>query len=173
MHETSSFNDEGRVESEGHEVSVDVVKHAVRGVNLGGELSDGDNDQNHGNTRSEEDVLDDLGHSKSVGSLKRRSTKVDSKVDEDNHELTSYEVTIQVVSLVSERADLVGDGVRFLVKVTVDGGKTDHGALSSFDHGHPKDSEPENDDGESRVDVVGDPGIFVEHETHDCGNYMA
>ena len=35
-------------------------------------------------------------------------------------------------------------------------------------HGHPEDSEPENDDGESGVDVIRDLGLSVEHETHDC-----
>jgi hypothetical protein len=100
VHETSHFNDKSDIESKGHEVCVDVVKHAVRGVNLSSELSNSHNNKHHGNTRTEEDVLDDLGHSESISSLKRRSAKVDSKVDEDNHELTSHEVSVEVVSLV-------------------------------------------------------------------------
>ena len=137
VHDTGEFDDQGNVEGEGHEVGVDVVKHTVRGVTLGGELSDVDVGQNHSNTRSQEDGGKPVRKAKNFSPSDRGSTKTDGEVDEDNHELTSHEVTVEVVSLVSKRTDAVGDRVRILVQFAVNWWKTNHGALSSFNHRHP------------------------------------
>ena len=134
---------------------------------LRGELSDGDDSQNHGNTRSKEDVLHPAGEVEDFSAGERGTAQVDCKVDEDNHELTSHEVTVQVVSLVSKGADLVGGRVRFLVKFTVNRGKTDHGALPSFNHGHPDDTGPHHDDGKGGVNIGGDLGAFLELQGSD------
>ena len=47
------------------------------------------------------------------------------------------------------------DRVRFAVEFTVNRGKTDHGALSSLNHGHPDDKRPHDDTGSGRVNITG------------------
>jgi hypothetical protein len=159
VHDSGNLNTGGDSVGEGHEVGVDVVKHHVGSIALRSELSDDNILQNHSNTRSEEDGSDPVRKSENIGSRKRSSAKSDGEVDEDNHELTSHEVSVEVVSLVSPSGDLVGDRVGFAVEFTVNRRKTDHGALSSFHHGHPGDKRPHDDTGGDRVDIAGDLGV--------------
>jgi hypothetical protein len=155
VHDSGNLNTGGDSVGEGHEVGVDVVKHHVGSIALRSELSDDNILQNHSNTRSEEDGSDPVRKSENIGSRKRSSAKSDGEVDEDNHELTSHEVSVEVVSLVSPSGDLVGDRVRFTVKFAVDWRKTNHGALSSLNHGHPDDKRPHDNSGGGRVNIAG------------------
>jgi len=159
VHDTGDLNKSGDPVGEGHEVVVDVVKHHVRGVTLRSQLSDDNILQDHSNTRSEEDGGDPVRKSENLSSSERGSAKTDGEVDEDNHELTSHEVSVEVVSLVGPSGDLVGDRVRFAVEFAVDWGKTDQGALSSFNHGHPDDENPQEDTGKGGVDIAGQLGV--------------
>jgi len=43
----------------------------------------------------------------------------------------------------------------FAVEFTVNWGKTNHGALSSFNHGHPDDENPKDYSGSDGVDITG------------------
>jgi len=159
VHDTGDFDTGSDAVGEGHEVGVDVVKHHVRSIALRSELSNNDVLQHHGNTGSEEDGSNPVRKSKNFGSGKRSSAKSDGEVDEDNHELTSHEVSVEVVSLVSPSGDLVGDRVRFAVEFAVDGWKTDQGALSSLNHGHPDDKSPHDDTGGGGVNIAGQLGV--------------
>ena len=159
VHDTGDLNESGNPVGESHEVVVDVIKHHVGSVTLGSQLSDNNVLQNHGNTRSEEDGSDPVRKSEDLSSGERSSAKSDGEVDEDNHELTSHEVSVEVVSLVSPSGDLVGDRVGFAVKLTVNWRKTDHGALSSFDHRHPDDQRPHDDGSSGRVNIASELGV--------------
>jgi len=155
VHDTGNFNTSSNPIGESHEMGVDVVKHHVGSVTLGSQLSNNDILQYHSNTGSEEDGSDPVGKSENFGTGKRSSAKTNREVNEDNHELTSHEVSVKVVSLVSPSGDLVGDRMGFAVEFTVNWGKTNHGALSSFNHGHPDDENPKDYSGSDGVDITG------------------
>ena len=159
MHDTGNLNKSSNPVGESHEVVVDVVKHHVGSVTLRSQLSNNNVLQDHGNTGSKEDGSDPVRKSENLGSGERSSAKSDGEVDEDDHELTSHEVSIEVVSLVGPSGDLVGDRMGFSVEFSVDWGKTDQGALSSFNHGHPDDENPQEDTGEGGVDIAGQLGV--------------
>jgi hypothetical protein len=89
---TGLFNNKGNPQCECHEVVVDVVKHAVRGIDLRHELSNHDILQNHSNTRLQEDLNNDFRHVEDSCTSKGGSTQRDAEVDEDDHELTSHEL---------------------------------------------------------------------------------
>ena len=167
VHDTGELNSQSGVESDGHEVVVDVVKHTMRGIALRRELANVDVGQNHGNSRSQKDGSEPVGKTKDFGICKRSTTETNGEVDEDHHELTTHEVTVEVVALVAEGADAVGDGVRFLVQLTVDGGKTNHGALSSFDHRHPENTGPHDQKGDDATRVLRDRRLLLEHQSSD------
>lgn len=78
----------------------------------------------------------------------------DDKDNQDNHELTSEDVTVEVVTLVNNRRAPMRPLVRVLEKVFVDRSQTDDSALSSFDHGQPSNGSKENEHGKYRVHVV-------------------
>jgi hypothetical protein len=126
--------------------------------------------QDHGNTGSKEDGSDPVRKSKNFGSGKRSSAKTDGEVDEDNHELTSHKVSVEVITLVGPSGDLVGDRVGFTVEFTVNRRKTDKGALSSLNHGHPDDKGPKNNTSGSRVDVSGKLGVTGGDQSQDNNN---
>jgi len=167
VHDTSDLDTGSNPVSENHEVVVDVVKHHVGSVTLGSQLSDNNVLQDHSNTRSEEDGRNPVRKSKNLSSRKRGSADSDGEVDEDNHELTSHEVSVEVVSLVSPSGDLVGDRVGFLVKFAVDWRKSDHRALSSLNHGHPGDKRPHDNGSSSRVDITSDLGVSSGNQSQD------
>mmetsp|Transcript_8280 Transcript_8280/g.24476 ORF Transcript_8280/g.24476 Transcript_8280/m.24476 type:complete len:499 (-) Transcript_8280:39-1535(-) len=167
VHDTGNFDSGSNPISEGHEMGVDVVKHHVGCVTLRSQLSNNNVLQNHGNTGSEEDGRDPVGKSEDLGSRERGSAKTDGEVDEDNHELTSHEVSVKVVSLVSPSGDLVGDGVGFTVEFTVDRRKTDHGALSSFNHRHPDDKGPHDNSSSDRMNVTGELSVSGSNQRQD------
>jgi len=170
VHDTGYLNSSGNPVGEGHEVVVDVVKHHVGSVTLGSQLSNDNVLQDHSHTGSEEDGSHPVRKSKNLSSGERGSAKSDGEVDEDNHELTSHEVSVEVVSLVGPSGDLVGDRVRFAVEFAVDWGKTDQGALSSFNHGHPDDKSPHDDTGGGRVDIAGQLGVSGSDQSQNDGN---
>jgi len=159
VHDTSDFDTGSNPVSENHEVVVDVVKHHVGSIDLRSKLSDNNVLQDHSNTGSEEDGGNPVRKSKNFGSFKRSSAKSDGEVDEDNHELTSHEVSVKVVSLVSPSGDLVGDRVGFTVEFAVDRWKTDHGALSSLNHRHPDDERPHDDTGSGGVNIASELSV--------------
>jgi len=167
VHDTGNFNGSGNPVGEGHEVVVDVVKHHVGSVTLRSQLSNNNVLQDHSKTGSEEEEGNPVRKSKNFSALKRSSAKSNGEVDEDNHELTSHEVTIEVVSLVSPSGDLVGDRVGFAVELAVDRRKTNHGALSSLNHGHPDDESPHDDSSSDRVDITGDLGVSSGDQSQD------
>ena len=159
VHDTGDLNKSSNPVGEGHEVVVDVVKHAVRSIDLRSQLTDGDVLQDHGKPRAEEDCGNPVREIEDISACKRSSAKTNGEVNEDNHELTSHEVSVEVVSLVSPSGDLVGDRVGFAVEFSVDWGKTDHGALSSFDHRHPDDKSPHDETCGSWVNITGQLGV--------------
>jgi hypothetical protein len=71
---------------------------------------------------------------------------------------------------VSPRANLVGNGVRFLVEFTVNGRKTNHGGLSTFHHGHPSNASPQDAASGSRVDIGSNLGVSSSNQSHDNDN---
>jgi hypothetical protein len=84
--------------------------------------------------------------------------------------MTSHEVSVKVVTLVSPRANLVGNGVRFLVEFTVNRRKTNHGSLSTFHHGHPSNAGPQDAGSGSRVDIRSNLGVSSTNQSHDNDN---
>jgi len=169
VQQSGELNGHGDVESEDGEVVVDVVKHAVGGVDLRVELTNHTCEQNHGNTSDQEDVENNLREAPKSSSGKGSTRQVDHEHNQDNHELTSEKVTIEVVSLMAKRSAFVGKRVRFFVQFLVDWGKTDHGGLASLHHGEPDDGKPHDKESEPGVDVRCERGVTGEDKT--ANNY--
>jgi len=102
------------------------------------ELTDHACEENHGSTRREEDSDDPAGKTPkcngftvvSVGS----STKFDNENNQDNHELTTEKVSVEVITPVNELNTSVRHRVALPVKFGIDWSKTDEGTLTSFNH---------------------------------------
>ena len=164
VHDTGDLDGHGNVQSEEGEVVVDVVKHAVRGVDLGGELTDHASQKNHGETSDEEDLGDPGGKAPKLGTGDGSTGKVDKENNEDNHELTAHEVTVKVVALVGDAGALVRELVGLGVNVVLDGGKTDEGGLSTLNHREPDEERPQHNEGGGRVGLLGQTGLVGELE---------
>ena len=142
MHDAGGLDGHGDVEGEDGEVVVDVVKHAVGGVDLGGELADHASQEDHGKTSDEEDLGDPGGEAPEGGAGDGSTGHVDEEDDEDDHELTAHEVAVEVVATVGNGRALVRELVGLGVNVILDGGKTDQGGLSALNHGEPDEERP-------------------------------
>ena len=142
VHDAGGLDGHGDVEGEDGEVVVDVVKHAVGGVDLGGELADHASQEDHGETSDEEDLGDPGGEAPEFGAGDGSTGHVDKEDDEDDHELTAHEVAVEVVATVGNGRALVRELVGLGVNVILDGGKTDQGGLSALNHGEPDEERP-------------------------------
>ena len=108
---TGELNDHADNNSEVVGPGVEVVKHAVRGVDLRVELSAHGGEENHGKTGSQEGVEDSLRKAPELGIGNRSSRDVDGEHNEDNHKLTSEKVSVEGVAVCGHGSGLVGDGV--------------------------------------------------------------
>jgi hypothetical protein len=170
MQQAGELNRHGDVESEDGKVVVDVVKHARASVDLGVELTDHAGKEDHAKTRTEEHVDDPVGESPEFGVGVGTGGHVDGKDGQDNHELATQKVAVEVVTGVGELGRHVGLGVGLLEEFSVDGGKTDQGTLASFHHREPGDGTDEDDKGKRRVDVARDTGLTIGHQSEDQRN---
>ena len=142
VHDAREFDAHGSVEGEEGEVVVDEVDHAVGGIDLGVELAENAGEDDHAQSNVQEDELDTVRHTEHIDfGVKGLAALVDNEDDHEHHELTSHEVTVEVVALEAQGAVLVGDRVAVLVQRGVDGGETDEGRLLSLDHGEPGDGQ--------------------------------
>ena len=167
MEETGELNTKGNISGEEHEVAVDEVKHAVRGVDLGGELTKHNGSQDHGKTSTKEDLSHSVAKTKDGSILNSSTAHVDEEDNENDKELTSDNEALHVVSLVGEDGVLVRDLVRILVQVLVNRLETDETSLSTLHHGEPDDEEPEDEEGSNWVGVLGKFGLLTEDTSHD------
>ena len=165
MDQSGKLNGHGDAKSQVVGVVVQVVKHAVRCVDLRVELSDHGGQKNHGKTSSKEGSKDAAGKSPKLGIGNGSSGDVDGKDNEHNHELTSKKVTVEGISSVGKLGTVVGGRVGFLVQLTVDRGKSDKRSLSSFDDGKPQDGEPKKAEGKGGVHILGKSSLFGELKT--------
>ena len=168
--ETGEFNHHGNVESEDSKVVVDKVKHHVSGVDLSSELTNHGTHQNHGDSRVQKDLGNKRRESKDRSSGKRSTRVVDDEDKQHNHELTTHEVTIKVVTLVGDLGALVSDGVGIFVEININRRKTDQRTLSTFHHSEPNHGYPNGDKCSSWVEIGGDTSLSTEDETHDNRN---
>ena len=84
------------------EVVVDVVKHAVGGDDLGGDLAKLDRKKNHGKASSKEEGVGPPGEPRELNAVDGGTAELNGKDDEDDEELTAHEVAVEVVALVCE-----------------------------------------------------------------------
>ena len=141
MHDSGELNTHASVQGEESKVVVHVVNHHVGGIHLCGELTKDAGEDNHGKSNIEEDELDTIGETKHInGGVERRGALVDHENDEKHHELTSHQITVQVVSLECQGSILVGERMAVLVKIRIDGRETNERCLLSLNHGKPNDS---------------------------------
>jgi len=167
VQKSGELDGEGDVEGEDGEVVVDVVKHAEGGIDLGVELSSHGGHEDHGDSGLEEDLDHDVWESEDLGIFERGTALVDGEDHEEDHELTSHEVSVEVVTPVGEGGALVAGWVGFDVEVAVDWWETDEGTLSSLHHVEPDEGRNHDDQGEGWVDLGRDLGLFVEDESAD------
>ena len=146
-----------------------VVKHAMATIYFRVELSDHAGEKDHGQTRHQEHVGQPAGESPKLSVFDRSSGTFDDKDNQDNHELTSQDVTVKVVALVDDGRASVRPLVRVLEKVFVNGSQTDNGALSSFHHGQPRNGSKENEHGHHRMHVMGAFRLLGVDETENDG----
>lgn len=90
------------------------------------------------------------------------SAQVFDKDESQHHELTSHEVSVDVVSSGDNGHDLVGLRVAVLVQIHIDGWETDKRCLSSFHHGQPDKNKPENDIRNSWMSFLRNLRILIE-----------
>jgi hypothetical protein len=148
------------------EVVVNVVEHAKRRVDLRVQLTNHSREEDHGETACQEHLGKDRRAPK-FSILKRTATKIDDEDNHNNHELTTHQVPIKVITLVGKRSALVSDFVRVLVKLSVDGSQTDQRPLASLHHREPNDSDPDENKGKGRVNISGELGFLLENQSHD------
>lgn len=135
-------------------------------VDFGVELSDHASEKDHGKAGSQEHAQQPIGESPKLGVFNGRSGTLNDKDDQDNHELTSKNVAIEVVALVHETGAAVRPLVSILEEVFVNGSQTDNGSLSSFDHGQPCNGTKQDDHGKHWVHAMGRPfRLFSVDET--------
>jgi hypothetical protein len=88
VQKTGHLNAQRHLGGEAHEVSVDEVKHAVGGVDLGGKLSNHGGSQDHGNTRANKKFVQKIRKSKNDRVGDGSSGKVGDQDNQNNQELT-------------------------------------------------------------------------------------
>jgi hypothetical protein len=139
-------------------------------VDLRVELTNHYGEENHGQPRNQEHVGQPFGESPKFSATAGFSGNVDGEDNQDNHELTSQKVAIEVVAFVDDGSTPVRVFVGVLVEITIDWPQTDYGSLASFHHRQPSHGDNEDDKGRSGVHIAGEPGVLGEDETHNEGN---
>ena len=167
VQQSGNFNRHGHKEGERGKVVVDVVEHAPRRVDLGGDLGNHGRHEKQGQIGTQKDLGDDLGQSQHLGARDGFPAQVFNENQRQHHELAAHEVAIQIVAPVDHAHDLVRGRMRVLVEIHVDGRQADERGLSAFHHGQPNDGEPENKEGKDRTDVGGELGLIRENNGHD------
>ena len=164
VHDTGELNGHGNVEGEESEVVVDEVDHTVGSIDLGGELSKLTCEDDHTESNIKEDCFQPSGHTEHISiSTGRGTAQVDHENYQKNHELTAHEVTIQVVSQEGGGGVQVCDRVGVLVKLGVDGRKTNEGGLLSLNHREPYDGGNAHEEGGPWRSIGGELGVSGEH----------
>jgi hypothetical protein len=166
MQKSGKFDEESNPQSEETEIGVNVVKHTERSINLSIQLSNHTSEEDHSKSIFEEDVHDPVREPPEI-SILGSSRDIYGKNNEDNHKLTSEKVAVEVISLMTKLGTFVSDGVGILVKLGVDGCKSDEGSLSSLNHGKPEDSNPDSNVCNGRVCILGKSGHLLCNKSHD------
>mmetsp|Transcript_45417 Transcript_45417/g.84098 ORF Transcript_45417/g.84098 Transcript_45417/m.84098 type:complete len:460 (+) Transcript_45417:332-1711(+) len=169
VHEAGELNCHGNVEGEHSEVVVDVVKHAVRSIDLRVQLSNHGSHQDHADSRTKEDGQHGIGQSPKFSARKRGTRQVDHERDEDHHELTAHEVPIKVVTDVAHLGGDEGGGVSVLVQIKVDGSQADQRPLTTLYHVQPDDEAPQNEERQRRVHIFRNLRLPGEDQPHNEG----
>mmetsp|Transcript_23514 Transcript_23514/g.34181 ORF Transcript_23514/g.34181 Transcript_23514/m.34181 type:complete len:221 (-) Transcript_23514:368-1030(-) len=167
MHKARKFNGHGSVEGEYRKVGVDVVKHAVGSIHLRSKLSNHTSEQNHCKTSYQENINDPLGKTPKLSTTNRGTRHVDAESNEDNHKLTSHQVTVKIVTNVANFGGDVSSRVAVLVELKVDGCKSNQGSLTSLNHTEPEYQSPQYDESKSWVHILGHLGLLSEDQPHD------
>jgi len=167
MHQPGELDGHACVERDDILPVVDVVKHTEGGIDLRVELSDHAREQDHGDTRNEEDGCNPFRKVPEFGAGNRTSREVHHEDNEDYKKLTAHEVAVEVVAFVDQGGDLVGLRVGVLVQFPVNGGESDNRGLSSFHDGQPEDDQPKNDEGNGGVGGYGERGLGGKDQSHD------
>jgi hypothetical protein len=132
------------------------------------ELTNHTGEKNHGETTSQEHANNPVREAPQLRVSKGSTGDIDSEDGQDNHELTSQKVAIEVVALVGKSSTLVSDGVRFLVELLVNRIESDQGSLRSLNHGEPADADNEGDKSDNGADLARELGALLDpDETHD------
>jgi len=142
MKKSGELDGHGNPKGEKGKVVIGVVKHTKRGIDLRGQLSNVTGEKNHSKSGLKEDSLEPSGEIPDLGTSNGTSGNIDAENNEHNHELTSQQVSVEVISLVGDLGTLVSSGVRVGVKLGIDGNESDKGGLSSLYHGEPDDGSP-------------------------------
>ena len=162
----SAVNRNESIDFKWNQVKLTVVKHAVAAVDFGVELTDHAGEENHTKSGDQEHAQQPIGESPKLGVFNGRSGTLNDKDNQDNHELTSKDVAIEVVALVHETGAAVRPLVGILEEVFVNRSQTDNGSLSSFDHGQPCHGTKQDDHGKHRVHAMSRPfRLFSVDET--------
>jgi len=98
----------------------------------GVELTDHACEENHGNTRHEEDVDDPVGKAPKtngmIGSIAvGSSAKIDNENNQDDHKLATEKISVEIIALIDELGAPVCHRVALLVKFGIDGSEADEG----------------------------------------------
>lgn len=151
-------------------IELTVIKHAMASVNLRVELTDHVGEEDHGDSGGQEQASHPARESPKGSTVDGFSSHVVAEDDQDNHELTTEKVAIEVVTLVGEGGTHVGVLVGILVEVERNWCQTDDGSLASFHHGQPEGTDDEDNKGNSGVRFCGKSGLVREDRTHDEGS---
>ena len=152
------------------EVGVCVVKHTKGSIDLSVQLTNHTGEENHGTTVYEENIKNPLWEAPKSCILDRRPRDIDTENNKNNHKLTTEEVTIKVISLVTECGTFVGNWVRILVKFTVHRCKSNKRSLSSFNHGQPENSNPDQEVCSNWVGVIRKLSLPLGNKCHNHDN---
>ena len=142
-------------------------------VNFGVELTNHACEQDHGNTRNQEHVDDPCWESPKakvvfgIGRVTGFTGDVDSKDDQDDHELTSQQVSVEVITLVNDFTAAVGPLVRVSVQLAIDRSQSDDGTLSTLHHCQPDDGGEHDDHGSDGVSITRQLRLFGEDQSQD------
>mmetsp|Transcript_1924 Transcript_1924/g.2773 ORF Transcript_1924/g.2773 Transcript_1924/m.2773 type:complete len:174 (-) Transcript_1924:291-812(-) len=170
MKKSGELNGHGDPKGEKGKVVIGVVKHTKRGIDLRGQLSNVTGEKDHGKSSLKEDSLKPCWETPDLGTSNGTSRDIDAEHNEYHHELTSEEVSVEVISLIGDLGTLVCLGVGVGVKFRIDGDESDKGSLSSLHHGEPDDGCPKKTVGGSWVGILRKVGLLGSDHSHNDGN---
>mmetsp|Transcript_1925 Transcript_1925/g.2777 ORF Transcript_1925/g.2777 Transcript_1925/m.2777 type:complete len:198 (-) Transcript_1925:126-719(-) len=166
MKKSGELNGHGDPKGEKGKVVIGVVKHTKRGIDLRGQLSNVTGEKDHGKSSLKEDSLKPCWETPDLGTSNGTSRDIDAEHNEYHHELTSEEVSVEVISLIGDLGTLVSLGVRVGVKLGIDRDESDERGLSSLNHGEPDDGCPKKTVGGSWVGILRKVGLLgSDHST--------